>query len=135
MKTKHPSSESRRFWRHQIELTTGITAYIVLLFVSIHALKQGAAGAARVLWAVSPILPAGFVVVSTIRRIRYMDELQRRIQTEALALAAAGTALLGLTYGFLEGSAGFPHIGAWWAWISVGVIWALSLMILRRRYR
>lgn len=135
MNTKHALPQSRLFWRHQVELIVGVAVYVVLLFVSIHQLKQGAAGTVRVLWAVSPMLPAAFVVASTMRRIRYMDELQRRIQTESLALAAAGTALLGLTYGFLEGSAGFPHVGAWWAWISVGAIWAVARIVLQRRYR
>lgn len=135
MNTKHPLSQSRLSSRHKIELVTGVVAYMVLLFVSIHELKQGASGVARVLWAVSPMVPATFVVVSTVHRIRFMDELQRRIQAEALAFAAAGTALLGLTYGFLEGSAGFPHVEAWWAWVSVGVIWAAARIVLQWRYR
>ena len=78
MNTKRALSQSRLFWRHQVELIVGVAGYVVLLFLSIHQLKQGASGAARVLWAVSPMLPAAFVVASTIRRIRYMDELQRR---------------------------------------------------------
>jgi hypothetical protein len=135
MSTKKPLTQSQMFWRHKTELVAGVAAYVVLLFVSIHELKQGVTGVVRVLWAVSPMLPATFVVVSAIRRIRTMDELQRRIHTEALALAAAGTALLGLTYGFLEGSAGFPHVGAWWAWVSVGAIWGVARIILQRRYQ
>lgn len=135
MSTKKSLSQSRLFWRYQIELFVSLAVYIVLLLVSIHELKRGVSGAGRVLWAISPMLPAAFMVGFIIRYVRRMDELQRRIQTESLAIAAGVTALLGLTYGFLEGSAGFPHIEAWWAWASVGFTWGIAGIVLRRRYR
>src|SRR5262245_14366862 len=65
------------------------------------ALLQGAASAA--------------LVAAIVRPMRFYDELQRRIQLEALSVAFAGTAILGSTYGFLI-KAGLPDI-EWGTWI------------------
>ncbi len=53
----------------------------------------------------------------------------------ALALAFAGTAILGTTYGFLV-NAGLPDID-WGSWIWSGMVslWVLGLVIAGRRYR
>lgn len=85
------------------------------------ALVQGVASAA--------------LVVAIVRPIRFYDELQRRIQLEALAFAFAGTAIVGSTYGFLI-KAGLPQID-WGAWIWPGmvVLWVIGLVIATRRYR
>ncbi|MGH8369452.1 MAG: hypothetical protein ACRESC_00590 [Gammaproteobacteria bacterium] len=136
MNTKTPLTPAQLDRRHQFQVTAGALAYLVVLLVSIHFLKQpGMSLVASALLGVSPMVPAVFVIWSVFQHITRMDELQRRIQTEALALSAAGTALLGLTYTFLEGDAGFPHLGAWWAWVSVGLIWAVARTVLRRRYQ
>ena len=75
------------------------------------------------------------VVVMTVRGIRRLDELQRRIQLEALAAAFAGTAILVTTWGFLE-VAGAPEV-RWglWIWPAMTVLWAGGLLVARRRYR
>ena len=62
-----------------------------------------------------------------------MDELQRRIQLNASGFAAGATAIIALTYGFLE-NAGFPLIS--WIWIfpiMVG-LWGLALPVASRKY-
>lgn len=134
MNTQKPQTPAQLERRHQIEITIEVVVYAVLLIGSIHLLKQGVPGWLRVPLAVSPMLPAVFIIWSVFRNITRKDELQRRIETESLALAAAGTAFFGLTYTFLEGSAGFPQLGAWWAWVSVGVIWVVARFVLRRHY-
>jgi hypothetical protein len=75
------------------------------------------------------------VVLMIVRGIRRLDELQRRIQLEALAGAFAGTAILVTTWGFLE-IAGAPEI-RWglWIWPAMTVLWAGGLLLARRRYR
>ena len=75
------------------------------------------------------------LIVAIARPIRRLDELQRRIQLEALAFAFAGTAMLATAYGFLI-SAGLPEID-WGAWIWPGMtlLWAFGQVIAARRYR
>jgi len=85
------------------------------------ALLQGGASAA--------------LIVAIARPMRHYDELQRRIQFEALAFAFAGTAVLGTAYGFLI-NAGLPEID-WGSWIWPGMVglWVVGLVIANRRYR
>lgn len=121
--------------RHQLEVLIGGLAYTAVLIGSIMLLKRGVTGPLRIALAISPMVPAAFVIWSVFRQVTRMDELQRRIHTEAFAIAAAGTAFLGLTYTFLEGSAGFPTVGSWWAWVSVALIYAVARAWLSRRYQ
>lgn len=86
------------------------------------ALLQGAATAVAV------ILP--------VRSIRVLDELQQRIQLEALAFAFAGTGTLTTAYGFLV-SAGVPMRPWNWAlvWPLMAVLWAVGVVWASKRYQ
>ena len=65
---------------------------------------------------------------------RRMDELQRRIQFEGLALAFGATSLLTFSYGFLE-NVGFPQVS--WVFIAPLMIalWGLGCAWAGRSYR
>jgi len=80
-------------------------------------------------------LASSVVIVIAILSIRSMDEMQQRIQLEALAIAFAGTGILATTYGFLQ-NAGLPPI-EWgmWIWPAMVGLWALALTFASRRYR
>ena len=134
MNTTKSLTPAQRCRRYRIETLTAGAAYAVVLVASIELLKQGLSGPTRILLALSPMVPAAFMIRAVFRQVTQMDELQRRIQTEAFAIAGAGTAFLGLTYSFLEGDAGFPAIGSWWAWVSLAMIFAVARMVLARRY-
>jgi len=75
------------------------------------------------------------LIALIVRPMRFSDEMQRRIQLEAMAVAFAGTAILGSTYGFLI-KAGLPEID-WggWIWPVMVVLWVIGLAIASRRYR
>jgi hypothetical protein len=57
------------------------------------------------------------------RHFRRMDEFLRLRSLEGLAIAAAITAALSVTYGFLE-SAGFPKLSMFWVWGVMGLVWS-----------
>jgi hypothetical protein len=80
-------------------------------------------------------LASSAVIVLTMLSIRSMDEMQQRIQLEALAIAFAGTGILATTYGFLQG-AGLPPI-EWgvWIWPAMVALWAIAQAFASRRYR
>jgi hypothetical protein len=88
----------------------------------------------QVLVAVVPVIPVIFVLMVIVRLFSRIDEMQRRIHLEAVALAAGITSLLALTCGFLE-NAGMPRLSGFWTFASIGVLWAVFAMILQRRYR
>jgi hypothetical protein len=75
-----------------------------------------------------------WLIVSSTRPARHLDELQRRIQIEALAFGFAGTAIVFSAYGFLV-SAGLPEIDSSLIWPVMVVLWAVGTVIACRRYR
>jgi hypothetical protein len=94
----------------------------------------GRGSAPRLALAVVQALAMGGVIIASIVVIRRLDELQQRIHYEALALAFAATGTLISAWGFLEG-AGFPAV-SWglWGWPLMVGLWAIGLLIVRRRY-
>ena len=80
-------------------------------------------------------LASAVVIIMAVRSIRRLDELQQKIQLEALAFSFAGTGVLTSGYGFLV-DAGLPDI-EWGAlvWPFIAGLWAIGLVIANRRYR
>ena len=88
----------------------------------------------RDLIALGPMIPAAAAAWVVLRELRRMDELQRRIQLEALGFSFAGTAILTFSYGFLEGL-GYPKLSMFAVWPILAVLWAVGLVLARRRYQ
>ena len=90
----------------------------------------------RVAVALFPILPFALLLLLIIRGIRQMDELERRIQLEALAVAFPLTFLLLMTLGLLELAIklktedwSYRHI-----WPFLFIFYLMGLIVARRRY-
>ena len=117
------------------ELTATLLVYGGVLFGSIELLTHvGIARPWRDLVALSPMLPAAATAWVILRELRRMDELQRRIQLEALGFSFAGTAILTFSYGFLEGL-GYPRLSMFTVWPVLAVLWVVGLVLARRRYQ
>ena len=81
-----------------------------------------------------PVLPAMYFAILVSRSFQEMDELQRRIQLEALAFGFSASAVLTLGYGFLQ-HAGL-RIENWiWVWPVMGVCFIIGKLLAQRRYR
>ena len=117
------------------ELLSTLAVYGVVLVGSIELLKHSdftpGWQAAIALTPMLACLAAAWVIL---REIRRMDELQRRIQFEALGFAFAITALATFSYGFLEGL-GWPRLSMFGVWPLMGGLWVVRLAMARRRYR
>lgn len=126
---KNAARWSRRF----IALSLGV-ALLIVAAAWVGKLLPLRSPARIVLALLQGAVSAG-LIVAIVRPMRYYDELQRKIQLEALAFAFAGTAILGTSYGFLV-HAGLPQID-WgsWIWPGMVVLWVLGLAIANRRYR
>ncbi|MGC8532149.1 MAG: hypothetical protein ACP5M1_08940 [Acidiphilium sp.] len=121
--------------RYRIEFGLPLLVYTLLCYVSITILNAGKVhGAERLAIALLPMLAPPFMAWAVVRQLRRLDELQRRIQLDALALAFMVTALMTLSYGFLE-NAGFPTLNMVWVWPLMGSVWIIGLLIGRWRYR
>jgi hypothetical protein len=83
---------------------------------------------------VAPMLPACVLALSIVRLSRRADEMQQRIQLEAITMAFVGTALISFSYGFLE-NVGFPRLSAFAVWPLMAGLWVLGGIIATLRYR
>lgn len=111
----------------------GLCAYVGMLGLSQRLLAGETAGEGmQILLSLAPMLPAIFLCVVIIRMIRRMDEMQRKLQAEALALAFAGTALLTFGYGFLEG-VGLPRLSMFAVWPVMAGLWVVGVLVGRLR--
>ncbi|MBW8760094.1 MAG: hypothetical protein JF586_21070 [Burkholderiales bacterium] len=117
------------------ELAATLLVYGAMLFGSIELLTHvQLARPWRDLVALGPMLPAAAMAWVVLRELRRMDELQRRIQLEALGFSFAGTAILTFSYGFLEGL-GYPKLSMFSVWPILAVLWIVGLVLARRRYQ
>lgn len=129
--SQNPVKVANRRWL--VDALVTMVAYIVILVLSVHALKTGHfSPAIRVLIAIAPAIPVAALIVALVRFLRGIDEFQRQIHLEGFAISAGITAALGLTYGFLE-SVGFPRVSAFWAFVSIDVFWGLSVVVITLR--
>ena len=79
-------------------------AYLVVLFASVLILKQiGSSGPIllRACLSLAPVVPIVFVCRSMVRFLQNCDELERKIELEAIALSCLVNGLLFLALGFL----------------------------------
>ncbi|MBC7664042.1 MAG: hypothetical protein H7276_09655 [Caulobacter sp.] len=121
--------------QYTLELSAALAIYAALLVGSIELLQHVAlASPWRDAVALSPMVAAVAVPWIVLREMRRMDELQVRIQFEALGFAFAGTAILTFSYGFLEGL-GYPKLSMFTVWPILAVLWVVGLVLARRRYR
>lgn len=81
-----------------------------------------------------PMIGALATAWAIMRGLWRMDEMQRRIQFDAIALSFLGTALVTFGWGFAEG-AGLPQLRAFAVWPIMGTLWGLGLFVAQRRYR
>ena len=116
------------------EYLTAMIAYAVILIVSVSLLSHVPPEAWwRIPLALTPIIPIFFALRAFLRYFHQIDELQKRIQLEALALSFGVTCVMTFSYGLLE-YAGFPALN--WTWVpsSMLVFWGIGSVITTLRY-
>jgi hypothetical protein len=127
-------NEQNKRYRRQM-LIWAIT-YCVVTYASVYTLKNAGIGhfGLRTLIALLPMLPIAWVVVIILRFIRSLDELQQKIQFEAVVFSAVMTGLLTAAYGFMEG-VGYPKLDTIWIMPMLMVLWVGGQVLARRRYQ
>lgn len=121
--------------RYAFEFVGAMTAYALVLVASLLALNAMPHDSAwRVPVSLLPMLPCVLTLWAVVRQTRRMDELQMRVQFEAIGFAFAGTALLTFSYGFLE-NVGMPRLSMFFVWPVMAVLWMIGGQISARRYR
>lgn len=120
--------------RFLVEFIAILLLYVACVVISSSSVRAMPDGVAKIALALLPVIPMIAMAVSIIRRLNSMDELGRKIQLEALAVAFVCTALTTFSYGFLE-TAGLPRLSAFMVWPIMGGVWCVATIIGTRRYQ
>jgi hypothetical protein len=119
--------------RYLKEIAGSMAAYLAMVAVSVWLVKGHAQSPLRYLFAALPVIPSGFAIWAAIRFFRGLDELQRRIQFEAIAFSFLGTCLISLNWGVLQ-RAGLPHADVTWVTVLMFGLYCIGNLIACRRY-
>ncbi|HET9028540.1 MAG TPA: hypothetical protein VFN49_00025 [Candidatus Aquilonibacter sp.] len=131
MKATNPTTQASR--RYTLEFSAAIVLYMAVVFATRMAFRN-ASGPWEVVIALAPVVPVLLVFVAGLRLYAGTDEFNKRLMVESLAIAGVITALVAVTYGFMEGDI-VPRPSAWWTWVLFMGSWLLSSFVLRLRYR
>jgi hypothetical protein len=114
--------------RYQKEVGFALLLYVVLLVGALLLSADMEPGALRTALLISPMLAFALAVRAIVRLVRDTDEFLRKSMLEQLAIAAAGTAGITFTYGFLE-VAGFPKLSMFVVWPLMGALWVAASVV------
>ncbi|KJV33312.1 hypothetical protein VI08_11040 [Luteibacter yeojuensis] len=87
--------------RYLREFFPAMAGYVVLIFASVYWLKTLDGTLARAVVTLLPAIPIAFVIRAMVRVIRDQDELERRIDLEAIAISGGIGCFGFFTYGLL----------------------------------
>ncbi len=123
-------------YRTQIQFGFAILAFLMFLVGAVTLAAANSESGWKYWVALLPGLPAGVVVWLVVRQLGRLDEVQKRMQMQAIGFALAATALATFGYGFFEG-VGFPQMSAVLVLPLIVAFWGIGLfgLALRQRLR
>lgn len=89
----------------------------------------------RLAMALAPVIPALLALREFVIFLRAADEVQARIQSEAILIAAGVVAFSSFAWGFVEGWMEVPNLSFIWILPAMVAVWGLALPFVSRRYR
>jgi hypothetical protein len=119
--------------RYLKEFGASMAAYSVMVPLSVWLLKGHEHTPLGYTIAFLPIIPSVLALWAFMRMFRGLDELQRRIQFEAVAFSFLATCLVTLTWAFQQ-NAGLPRFDVSWVAPLLILLWGIGLGIAKRRY-
>lgn len=125
----------RQFMR---DFFPAMAGYMILLPGSIVLVRQFAMSPAlKALVVLLPVLPMLLVVRAMVRLLRGLDELQQRIQLQALGVTCAVVASVTFAIGFLQGADLLPVLSGQLVWVLPAMlgVWGVAVGLISRGYR
>lgn len=119
--------------RYLVEFGSSMFAYAVVLIATVEVIQRFPHAAWRIPVAVAPVIPICFALWAFLRALGRMDELQRRIQLNAIGIGFGATGIVTFTYGFLE-LVGFPMMSYLWVLPMMAVFWGIGTAFATWRY-
>jgi hypothetical protein len=120
--------------RKVLDFWLPMALYAAILIPSCQFLKEHPGSPWRVPVALAPVLPISYIVFTSVRRVRKMDELAQRMYLEAGAFAYPAMIVLSITYGFLQ-NAGLPAVNWMYVGVCMFLLFGLGQIFAWLRYR
>jgi len=132
--TKTPSAGDRKRSRaYQRDFWPGMVGYGVALAAVLAWGDLDGSSGWRYVWAAVPVLPALLVVRAVARHLSRVDDYQRLLTLQALAVGFGTAMAASVTLGFL-GIAGLPMTSVGWIVYGAGMGgWIVGTALTRRR--
>ena len=111
-----------------LEMGAAFTIYTVMLVATIKLGRPMAEGTMRTAILLAPLLGFFGVIWAMGRHLKRVDEYVRQFTLENIALAAAVTAGLTFTYGFLE-TAGYEKLSMFTVWLVLCGTWGVATAV------
>ena len=124
--------------RYLREFLPPMVAYVLILLFSVWLSKRVEAPGLRALVALMPVPAIGMALRAIIRYIRDVDELQQRIELEAVSFAAAFVSMAYVTGAFLQLAKviDIPSgVAMIWVFPLICASYGLAKIVVARRYR
>ena len=116
-----------------------MAGYVAVLFASVWLLRRIDDPVwLRALIALAPVVPIVLALRAVVRYIREIDELQQRIELEAVSIATALVSLAYLAAGFLQLAkiiAAPADIAMIWVFPLICLCYGIAKVLVARRYR
>jgi len=117
-------------WKNR-RLVIAISGYLLALILTNGLLKEGVPFKYGL--ALLPILPLLYMVGAILKGISEMDEMYRKIHTEAMAFSGLATGFTCFSYLFAR-KWGFPEFQAEWAFYMMWFYYGLGAIWFARKY-
>ena len=119
--------------RYLREFGSAMAGYAVVVPLSMRLLRGHQHTPLGYAIAFLPIVPSALALWAFMRMFRELDELQRRIQLEAVAFSFLATCFITLTWAFQQ-NAGLPRFDVSWVAPLLIALWGFGLRIAKGRY-
>ncbi len=121
-------------YKAQIQFAFAVLAFLMVLVGAVTVVEANSAVSWRYYVAAIPVLPAGLVIWLFVRALSRLDEVQKRVQVQAMGFSLAATAILTFGYGFFEG-AGWPALNGTFILPLMALLWGVGMFVLSLRMR
>ena len=108
--------------------------FLDLLFLSQWLLDKDLDQPYQVIAALLPAIPAAYLAYSIVLAIAQLDELQRRIQLEAIGFGFSASVIAALTYALLV-QVGIPQVSWMFVPLVMILLWVVGKLWIMWSYR
>jgi len=115
-------------------LVIPLILYTGLLLFAANWLESNPESTWRFVVALLPMIPGIAIAIGVMRAILQLDELERKVLLEGMAVSFVCTLILVLSMGLL-GMAGYPQLNGVYIGLVMALLWLVGKLWMTRRYQ